>query len=100
MPPKFKGALEDLQKLLTEAGVEGQWKDDGQGKVTFRTEEGGVMNWWPGTGTINVQGSIQAKSELEQALSGVDKAPQKKRPSKPAAKSQSQIFIVHGHDMP
>src|SRR5205823_8688152 len=50
--------------------------------------------------TINVQGPAQATSELEQALSGVDKAPQKKRPSKPAAKSPAQIFIVHGHDMP
>jgi predicted nucleotide-binding protein len=101
MPPKFKGPLLELKELVEKAGVDGQWKDDGQGKTTFRSSEGGVLNWWPATGTIQIQGTADAKAELEQAFATAEQtSTPKKKPAKPSAKQQRQIFIVHGHDAP
>ena len=94
MPPKFKGKLEELKSLIDNGGVTGVWSEE-QGKATFRSKDGGVLNWWPSTGTIQCQGSAQARAELEAAFSKVHEA----KPAKPSStKTLRQIFIVHGHD--
>jgi predicted nucleotide-binding protein len=56
-----------------------------------------VLNWWPGTGTLQFQGKTEGKKALEQALSGTTRA-QPAGPAAKPAKPQRQIFIVHGHD--
>ena len=47
MSNKFEGTIEELQVLIEAAGLKGDWEDDGQGKHTFRSRDGGVLNWWP-----------------------------------------------------
>lgn len=100
MAKKFRGTIEELQSLIQKAGIRGDWDDDGQGKHSFRSKEAGVLNWWPSTGTLNLQGPADAKARLEAALaapstgqtSGVTS------PAQAAARKPKHIFIVHGHD--
>jgi predicted nucleotide-binding protein len=101
MPKKFTGAIEELKTLLDGASIRGEWTEDSRGKHTFRSRKGGVLNWWPSKGTVDFQGSVDGKAELENAMaeessSGLSGAvpPQI---SKPLRQSR-QIFIVHGHD--
>ena len=76
---KFKGAWQDLNAVLAGAGVKGKWAGEvGQGKLSFRSDDGGVLDWWPSTGSIKVGGSPSGRSELKWALARLDKAPQRK----------------------
>jgi len=100
MPNKFEGSIEELLALIKNAGIKGKWEDDGQGKHTFRSGDGGVLNWWPSRGTINLQGQDKAKSKLEKAIAATAVTPSvevvvRMGGSEPTGK---QIFIVHGHD--
>jgi predicted nucleotide-binding protein len=93
----FKGTQEELIARLQAAGIGGEWFDDGQGKVTFRGEDGGILNWWPKKKTLQLQGQAQARAALTQAVTGVVGAAQPAVVSPPAQPAR-QIFIVHGHD--
>src|ERR1700674_4075537 len=95
MAQRFKGSLEQLHTLLTSAGIDGAWADDGKGKHSFRSKEDGILNWWPSSGTIQLQGQDEAKDVLEQAISAGIAAPV---PKAMHAATSHQIFIVHGHD--
>jgi len=97
MPPaKFKGSLEDLKSAVADAGIVGSWSEEAGGKHCFRPNDGGVLNWWPNTGTIQFQGQPETKTALERVLAEAQRLPVAKpvAPSKP----KRQIFIVHGHD--
>lgn len=67
MKKKFIGTIEELRSLVTVRGIQGKWHSDGT-KHTFRSIEGGILNWWP-TGTIQFQGKDTARLVLEQLLS-------------------------------
>jgi predicted nucleotide-binding protein len=97
MANKFKGSLDELKAHIEAAGIQGAWSEDSQGKHTFRSHGGGVLNWWPGTGTVQLQGQADAKAALEQAYSGAVPTVAAK-PAVAASKPPRQIFIVHGHD--
>lgn len=99
MANKFEGTIDELKEKVEQAGISGDWEDDGNGKHTFRDKRG-VLNWWSSTGTINFQGSSDAKARLEAVFedsteeqSFPDKSSDQAPPS-----SHKQIFIVHGHD--
>jgi predicted nucleotide-binding protein len=94
--PKFKGSLEELQAALAHSGIVGSWKEESAGKHRFQSKDGGILNWWPATGTLQFQGQAEAKTALEQVLAGATPLPVAK-PVVPA-KPKRQIFIVHGHD--
>lgn len=100
MPKKFRGTIEELQSLVRAAGIAGDWDDDGQGKRSFRSKDGGVLNWWPLKGTINVQGAADARERLEAAIASplASQIPGVIPTGKPAAREPKHIFIVHGHD--
>jgi hypothetical protein len=46
--------------------TQGEWQSEG-GKQTFRSLEGGILNWWP-NGTIQFQGKADEKSNLERLV--------------------------------
>ena len=92
MPDKFHGSHDELKALFEQAGVTGNWAEDGKGKHEVRSREGGVMSWWPKTGTVMCQGTERGRTALEQAFSQGTGA----MPSKSQVR---QIFVVHGHDM-
>lgn len=95
MTNKFKGTIEELQGLM--AGVPGDWSSDGNGKHTFRTKDGGVMNWWPSKGTVQLQGSDSGKEKIQAAFGG-EVASSTSMAAASTAAQKRQIFIVHGHD--
>ena len=97
---KFQGTEIELRSLLAGAGVEGAW-EKGVDVLRFRTAKGGgVLSWWPNTGTYSVQGKDEGKRLLETALAierpdaSVDR-PQPVVDDKPPGR---RIFVVHGHD--
>lgn len=100
MASKFEGTLEKLQMLISVAGLKGKWEDDGHGKHTFRASEGGVLNWWQSSGTVQLQGQEKAKAKLSEALTGsaIVASEEAAKPAMVAAELPKQIFIVHGHD--
>lgn len=67
MSQKYHGTINELKDVVKAAGIQGVWKQDGSGKQIFRSEGGGVLNWWR-NGTINFQGNDSAKGVLERTL--------------------------------
>lgn len=95
MTNKFNGTINELQGLM--AGIPGDWFDDGNGKHTFRTKDGGVMNWWPSKGTVQLQGSELGKAKIQFAFGEGVMSPISVTTAATAVQKR-QIFIVHGHD--
>jgi predicted nucleotide-binding protein len=100
MSKKYHGSIEELRALLDNAGLKGAWDKEAQGKHTFRTKDSGVMNWWPSTGTLQIQGPADAKSRLELAIEGraAELPSGTKGVPVTSARNPKNIFIVHGHD--
>ncbi|MBI3871002.1 MAG: nucleotide-binding protein [Verrucomicrobia bacterium] len=100
MPKKYRGTIEELKGLVERAAIRGDWDDDEQGKYSFRSKEAGVLNWWPSTGTLNVQGPADAKAKLEAALAAPDegRVGAVVTQAQGIARAPKHIFIVHGHD--
>jgi len=100
MSKKFRGTIEELQSLIQNAHIRGDWDDGGQGKHSFRSKDAGVLNWWPSTGTLNLQGPADAKARLEAALAApsIGQTSGVTIPAQAVARKPKHIFIVHGHD--
>jgi hypothetical protein len=65
MVHKFNGTFNELQELIKSAGLSGKWKDRGQVNHRFRSNDGGVLSWWPSNGSIQIQGQNAARMKLE-----------------------------------
>ena len=100
MATKHEGTIEELQTLLKTACLKGKWEDDGQGKHTFRGSDGGILNFWPSKGTVQIQGQEKAKSKLTNAIaSGITPTVgEVEQVVRVAPQPLKHIFIVHGHD--
>lgn len=100
MSNTFEGTIEELQSLVKTAGLRGKWEDDGQGKHTFRSVDGGVLNWWPSKGTVQLQGQDKAKLKLGTAIGGgtAETPGAAAQPGTANLQKPKHIFIVHGHD--
>ena len=115
---KFRGDFAQLETKVSALGYMGRWSED-NGKKVFRSEDGAILNWWPSTGTLNVQGPKPARIKLEEALSNslidgvsangesdsdaadVPSAGQSPsaKPTLPASGEESKrVFVVYGHD--
>ena len=102
MAASFEGSAEELMAKVAVSGVKGEWTADGQGKHSFRSKKGGILNFWPSKGTVQFQGKADPKAELE-AIFSDDPAI-----SIPVAGTggaaardvdrRTKIFVVHGHD--
>jgi hypothetical protein len=58
----FKKSYEELNELLSE--IDGMWDESQKNKKVLRFN-GGVMNWYESTGTIQFQGGKEGKRYLE-----------------------------------
>ncbi len=67
MPNKFHGSFNELKNIVKSTGVWGEWQSDGS-KQTFRSHEGGILNWWQSSGTVQFQGKAKGKLILERSL--------------------------------
>ncbi len=102
MAGNFEGSVEELQIKVGASGVAGEWATDGQGKHSFRSKKGGILNFWFPKGTLQFQGKPGPKSELEAIFghqmplvmpAGVTNGSQQQ-----ATDRRTKIFVVHGHD--
>ena len=105
MARKFSGTLEELQQLISAAGILGEWETQGgkNPKHVFRSEGGGVLNWWPSTRTVNIQGDKDDGARLAGLLEDVAPDAAAAKPVAPAdaaapAVARPQVFVVYGHD--
>jgi len=77
----FRGSADDFQIMFR--NVRGKWANGSS--VTFRALDGGVVNWWPSTGTVNFQGKEPSRSRLQAMFTNAHerpiKAPVVKKPT-------------------
>lgn len=68
---RFSGEYEALKQLLQPLDVHGRWQDVNENQKQFRHNNGGIINWFPSTGSLNFQGKPQGKKVLEQEVAGL-----------------------------
>lgn len=99
MTPHFHGTFDDIKDRVSP--LDGDWSNDGSGKQTFRSRDGGILNFWPTKGTIQFQGKDPGKKRLENLFSDGLPAPAYRPSTETVAtdsREERKIFIVHGHD--
>lgn len=102
---KHHGSLEDLQTYILGCGFSVQRVDDIEYGHRITTAEGALVNWYPKTGSISIQGKSEAKQRLEEAWAQYDgvgtaatEVDAKPTSFNVAGISNKKIFVVHGHD--
>lgn len=70
---EFKGSLEELAALIEAAGVAGHWNDEGVFHE-FVADDGALLNWWPATSVVSIEGKPESRGRLEAVLTSVDDA--------------------------
>ena len=114
---KFRGELAKLKACVAGLDYQGEWSEESE-KWVFRSADGAVLNWWPSTGTVNIQGPASARIKFEHALSKVlsgnnpatvgvstvnthvdDPSPDVASPTA-SCEETKRIFVVYGHDGP
>lgn len=109
MAMKHHGNLEDLQTHIVGCGFTVLSVESIEHGHSIRTAEGALVNWYPSTGTISVQGKAVPKKRLQDAWNdykGVSGAMAvAERPTAvagglqpPEAATNKKVFVVHGHD--
>lgn len=95
---KYHGDFSSLKILVASAGYTGEWTGDDDKKVCRSTDHS-VLNWWPSTGTLQVQGPPEIKSTLETSLTCVlNGLSSSQLVSTLSSQPPKRVFVVHGHD--
>ena len=108
---KYKGSREDLISKIQSLGYVLEEREIASG-VQIKTQNGAIINWYPGTGTIQYQGDVEARTTLEGALSpilggavaaastatGFSKLPPSIEIAPAKVEANGKVFVVHGHD--
>ena len=66
---EFKGSQEQLAARILAAGITGHWNDEGVFHE-FVADDGAVLNWWPKTSTVTIEGKPDSRPALEALFSG------------------------------
>ncbi|WP_224823936.1 TIR domain-containing protein [Cognatishimia sp. MH4019] len=107
---KHEGSLDDLISIVNGCGFTVTEQKDQQNGHQLRTGQGAILNWYPTTGKVQVQGKPEARSQFEQAWNDyggeadIDctvevyaAAPTPESPKNPKT-ANKKVFLVHGHD--
>ncbi|MDO1509311.1 MULTISPECIES: nucleotide-binding protein [unclassified Neisseria] len=116
---KFSGTKAELQDKLQQLGYSFEIKET-DNFIQFRMQDGGILNWYPSTKTLQCQGASTAKSALQSKINTIldDNNTEHTRPvmiqqvetitqkqnsaiSPSTFKSngsKEKVFVVHGHD--
>ena len=65
MALRYTGEFEELKDNLSNLAGQGEWRDLNENQKQFRHNDGGILNWYPSTGTINFQGPGDGRAKLE-----------------------------------
>jgi hypothetical protein len=74
MSPKFRGDYSKLKNCVLLTGFDGEWHDLKNHHKQYRTDDGGILNWWETSGTITFQGHESAAKQLAEAFIAVASA--------------------------
>lgn len=66
---KFYGALKELKSIVKDTGLYYDHLDASPKKAVFYFNTRAVLNWWPSTGTIQLQGPAEPKKKLDELIS-------------------------------
>lgn len=107
---KHSGTLDDLSTKIKGCGFTPEPARNNGAGYQIRTSEGAIINWFPSTGTLQIQGKPDPKKKLEDAWAwyeghgsmatpadGQEATPSPDAPVNPSSASK-KVFIVHGHD--
>jgi deoxycytidylate deaminase len=75
MALRFTGPKEELQTRLNSIASSEEWEDINPNHLQFRHKTGGVMNWYPSTGSITFQGKPDASEKLRVLVSELLETP-------------------------
>ena len=93
MAIEFHDGPDALKELVASHGIKGEWSDDGNGRVSFRSQRSGVLNYWPHKGTVQCQGKAEPRAELEAIFSSAGMAVPAATAPKPKD-GKTKIFVV------
>lgn len=65
---RFTGSDEELKEKLKPLSMDGELRKLNENQFQFIHQNGGIMNWYPTTGTINFQGNPKGKILLEEMI--------------------------------
>jgi deoxycytidylate deaminase len=65
MALRFSGSFDELKNKLVKLESAGSWAKINENQEQYRDRSGGVMNWFPSTGSLNFQGRPPARDALE-----------------------------------
>jgi predicted nucleotide-binding protein len=99
MSQKFYEGIDALKNLVAGLDYSGAWSEK-NGYHQFRSQRGGVLSYWPGTNTVNVQGKSPGKEDLEALLNGNAEEVAGEQAGPQTAEPNKKIFVVYGHDKP
>lgn len=99
MARKFYEGIDALKALIEQADQKGAWTEN-SGCHQFRSHRGGVLSFWPGTTTVNIQGKAPGKGELEALIDAGATDVGANATTAPADEPSKKIFLVYGHDKP
>lgn len=104
---KHTGSLNDLKTITQACGFSIDEVKDQDNCKQLRTKQGAIINWYPSTGTISLQGKAEAKSRFKSAWASYHDTPAPAsvaeggappvHPANPSTASK-KVFVVHGHD--
>lgn len=112
MSIKFNGNIDDLKQHLLEKGFSPIKEEGTKDKICLRFKDGAIVNFWPNTGTIQIQGrQTEAISDVIDNICGSSNFTSTPSASQqqtyqqtteqivPATiEAQGKVFVVHGHD--
>lgn len=105
---KHDGSLDDLKAIINGCGFTVAKEQQSQNGWQLRTEEGAIVNWYPSTNNVQVQGKADIKGKFEEAWADYNgdhgsspnhntSAVAPEAPANPTS-ANKKVFVVHGHD--
>jgi len=105
------GNLDDLQTIIKRCGFTIDKAKEQEHGHQIRTNEGAIINWYPSTGKVVIQGKKPIKDKLTEAWNSYTGAapattaksnentetPAPHAPTNPSS-ANKKVFLVHGHD--
>src|SRR5687768_7204022 len=101
MASTFSGTFDQLQGIVRDLGIEGEWSDRPNEAKCFRSHDGGLVTWYPSTRNLQFQGNQKAREELQRRVLEAIEQPIPARevaPGRPTPAADLRVFVVHGHD--
>lgn len=108
---KHNGTLEDLRTIVKGCGFTVSASSETEHGYQLRTDEGAIINWYPSTGRLQVQGKKEPRDKFESAwasysgsailpVTQVVSGNESETPVAPVNPSTAnkKVFVVHGHD--